>query len=339
MNYPPTTRLIKCDIQTDIKGKWSDFVDGGNGCLYGIPHNARRVLQFTVEDKSVIEIGPDLGEKQHKYINGIKARNGSIYCLPDEAKYILKITPSMECDAKVCILNHKLLPGNRFFHKWKEGALAKDGCIYFLPNRGSRILKLDPSNGDYLSIVDEAIGGSNYKAAVLGSDGCIYGIHEKQMKKFNFRDNIVSTSNVGFSFLTHYEFVGGVLASNGNVYSANKSGQILKIDTTSNNCIILGNKICNNGYPGWGRPVLGADQCIYFPPSYYGRVLMFNPNTQIISLIGDSYGFEECKWRGAVLARDGFIYCIPHDADDILQLDSRHMNEQVIEFIMQTRVV
>ena len=66
---------------------------------------------------------------------------------------------------------------------------------------------------------------------------------------------------------------------------------------------------------------------------------MFNPNTQIISLIGESYGFKECKWRGAVLARDGFIYCIPHDADDILQLDSRHMNEQVIEFIIQTRVM
>ena len=51
--YPPATKLIKCDVQTDIDYKWLDFVDGGNGCFYGIPRNARRVLEFHVEDKSM----------------------------------------------------------------------------------------------------------------------------------------------------------------------------------------------------------------------------------------------------------------------------------------------
>jgi hypothetical protein len=41
--------------------KWSAFVDGGDGFLYGIPSNARRVVKFDPLDKSMTEIGPDLG--------------------------------------------------------------------------------------------------------------------------------------------------------------------------------------------------------------------------------------------------------------------------------------
>ena len=90
MTYSKETRLIKCDVQTDdIKGKWKDFMDGGNGYLYGIPSNARRVAEYNVKDNNMKEIGPDLGVGWgNKYENGIKANNGSIYCVPNSAEYI-----------------------------------------------------------------------------------------------------------------------------------------------------------------------------------------------------------------------------------------------------------
>ena len=103
--FPPATRLIKCDVQTDgIDYKWGDFVDGGNGCFYGILWNARRVVEFAVEDKSIKEIGPDLGDRLGKYIYGIKADNGSIYCMPCGAEYPLKIIPGEGQNAEVQIL-------------------------------------------------------------------------------------------------------------------------------------------------------------------------------------------------------------------------------------------
>ena len=37
-------------------------MDGKNGFLYGIPSGARRVVKFHPLDKSLTEIGPDLGE-------------------------------------------------------------------------------------------------------------------------------------------------------------------------------------------------------------------------------------------------------------------------------------
>ena len=127
MVFPPATILIKCDLQTDISGKWFDFLDGGNGCFYGIPWNARRVLQFHVEDKSMKEIGPDLGGQLGKYENGIKAANGSIYCMPWLAEYFLKIIPGEGQNAEVQILRDMQFPDGG----WGAGALAKDGCIYY----------------------------------------------------------------------------------------------------------------------------------------------------------------------------------------------------------------
>jgi hypothetical protein len=61
MRLPSLTTLI--DIDNEIQGcmKWSAFVDGGDGFLYGIPSNARRVVKFDPLDKSMTEIGPDLG--------------------------------------------------------------------------------------------------------------------------------------------------------------------------------------------------------------------------------------------------------------------------------------
>ena len=85
--------------------------------------------------------------------------------------------------------------------------------------------------------------------------------------------------------------------------------------------------------------MLGADKCIYFPPTYHDRVLRYNPTTQSISLIGESYGEKECKWEGAVLASDGYIYCVPNSANEILQIDSRHFNEQVVTMIESLNVI
>ena len=161
-----------------------------------------------------------------------------------------------------------------------------------------------------------------------GDNGCIYGRSEKVVIKFNSKDCILSQvgSNLDVNFSN-----GAVLGNDGNMYSANQNGQILKIDAVNNDWTIIGSNICNS--VGWGHPVLGADKCIYFPPADHDRVLKYNPATQNRSMIGDSYDDREDKWLGAVLASDGFIYCIPYNANDILRIDSRHINEQIIEII------
>ena len=58
------TTFVGPHIEED--DKWSKFVDGGDGLLYGIPYSARRVVKFNPLDKSLTEIGPDLGEGRYK---------------------------------------------------------------------------------------------------------------------------------------------------------------------------------------------------------------------------------------------------------------------------------
>ena len=159
------------------------------------------------------------------------------------------------------------------------------------------------------------------------------------MIKFNPADySVVSISNdrnVDRCHDRYHRFEGGVLAEDGFVYTINECGQILKVDVRNNGWKIVESRIHNtNRYSrGWGSPVLGADKCIYFSPLDHDRVLKFNPVTQSVVLIGKSCGDNPSKWNGAVLASDGFIYCIPSYEEEILQVDSRHINEQVLDMI------
>ena len=217
----------------------------------------------------------------------------------------------------------------------------EDGCIYYLPSsiidRRSCVLKLDPDHGDSLSLVGEkTFGEAN---AVLGKDGSFYCTNEFHVYKCNPIDHTFTCLGRPFTD-RHNEFEGLVLADDGNIYSANQAGQILIIDTVHKNWTIFGRALYKNYHGrGWGYPVLGADKCIYFPPARHDRVLKYNPSTYSISLIGESYGKKLMKWRSGVLASDGFIYCAPHNANEILQIDSRHTNEQVVEMIKNLQKV
>ena len=263
MHDHPSTILIDCDVQTEnnIFMKWWDCVDGKNGYLYGIPYNARRVLQWNIEDQTCKEIGPDLDNKKNRYINGIMADNGSIYCLSYGSKNILKITPKEGGDAEVEVLEDQPLP--EYGHRWEAGVLAKDGCIYYLPFLTRRILKLDPNNGERITLVGEEIRDARFGVAVLANDGCIYGISLRCILKFNpCSGNILIRYNVQVDDYHH----GGVLGADGNVYARNRYGQIYKIDTSNMEFKIIGHNICWKTGAGWGLPVLGADKQIYFPP-------------------------------------------------------------------------
>ena len=61
MRLPSLTTLINIDDEIQGNRKLCDFVDGGDGFLYGIPFDARRVVKFDPLYKSMTEIGPDFG--------------------------------------------------------------------------------------------------------------------------------------------------------------------------------------------------------------------------------------------------------------------------------------
>jgi hypothetical protein len=321
MTEPSLTALIGDEIEGDQK--WSTFVDGKNGFFYGIPCHARRVMKFDPLDKSMTEIGPDLGEGEMKWLCGVLANTGSIYCAPYAAEHILKIDT---IQGTVETLDNVRLPetGDDL---WMSGALAPDNSIYYMPSDAHRIMRLNPDNDSLSSVGDDLGEGEwKYSGTVVGNDDFVYGIPKgaKRIIKFD-PTNPDTTSTVGEEAEEWFYCGNGVLAGDGYIYAANWYGQVLKVDTTSNNYTLIGDRIYSGRFirAGWGDSIVGADKCIYWPPFNANRVLKFDPKThQSPSLVGGDLGEIRNKWNCGALAPDGNIYCTPRfGAKQILAID------------------
>jgi hypothetical protein len=314
------TTLI--DFTDDGDHEWSTFVDGGDGFLYGIPSTARRVVKFNPLDKSLTEIGPDLGDGGLKWMCGVLANNSSIYCAPYCAEHVLKIDT---IQGTVETLDDVELPemGECL---WLSGALAPDNCIYYMPFYARRIMRLNPDNDTLSSAGDDlGRGWGKYSGTVVGKDNHVYGIpyYAKRIIKFD-PTNSDTTSTVGEEVnQLGFNCGNGVFGGDGSIYAANDEGQVLKVDATHNNYIWIGDGIYSGRRQGWGDPIIGVDKCIYWPPSSANRVLKFDPETQQLPwLVGDDLLGQGCeKWNGGALAPDGNIYCIPCNAIQILVID------------------
>jgi hypothetical protein len=318
MRLPSLTTLIDIDTSDRTQGrqKWAAFVDGGDGFLYGIPCDARRVVRFNPLDKSLTEIGPDFGEGGYKWTCGVRANTGSIYCAPGDADQILKIDT---IQGTVETLDDVELPETGGC-LWASGALATDNNIYYMPSCACRIMRLNPDN-DSLSSVGDDLGEKweKYKGTVVGKDDYLYGIPYTATHIVKFDpSNPGTTSTVGEVAEEGFGCGNGVVGGDGYIYAANRYGQVLKVDTANSDYTWLGDPLSSGG---WGDPIVGVDKCIYWPPLYANRVLKFDPETQQSpSLVGDDLS-EGSSWKGGALATDGAIYCIPYSATQILAID------------------
>jgi hypothetical protein len=138
-----STSILKIDPVTDHvttfgrvpaqKNKWQGAVLSPiDGCIYCIPSNAEYVLQINTtsvadsvsgapgspaEDHNKLNkyiddnnervrlLGRNLSSMKDKFQGGFLGRDGSIYCIPENAKRVLKITPATSNNnAQVCYL-------------------------------------------------------------------------------------------------------------------------------------------------------------------------------------------------------------------------------------------
>jgi hypothetical protein len=115
-------------------------------------------------------------------------------------------------------------------------------------------MKLNPDN-DTLSSVGDDLGGGVYKywGTVIGNDDRVYGIPHRAKRILKFDPtNPDTTSTVGEEFEETFLCGNGVLAGDGDIYAANKYGQVLQIDTARNNFTWIGDKIYSGTSRGAG---------------------------------------------------------------------------------------
>jgi hypothetical protein len=119
-------------------------------------------------------------------------------------------------------------------------ALATDNNIYYTPYLARRIMRLNADNDTLSSVGDDLGDEGGYKycgsATVVGNDSCVYCIpyHAKRIVKFD-PTNFDTTYFVGKEAKEWRRCGNGVLAGDGYIYAVNGAGQVLQIDTPSNN--------------------------------------------------------------------------------------------------------
>ena len=309
--------------------------------MYGMPDSSRRrIVKFDTVQKTLVEIGPDLGLSRGKWRCGILSTNDScIYCPPYDASHLLKINTTND---EVMVLTDVELPEEEMTRRylWQSGVIASDHCLYFMPFNAHWILKFDPAEKKACSIGTDLIGRSyRYSGTIVGRDGFIYGIPHLSNHFIKIDpQNPDIAHDIGERNPSTISFGKGILANDGYIYSASFHGQVLKIIHTGTSSAEqeesssstsdkeesytwIGERI-NSDRLGWGDPVIGIDKCIYWPPTGASHVLKYDPcqpqPSQGPVLVGEDLGEIEHKWYAAVMASNGDMYCIPNCAEQIL---------------------
>ena len=164
---------------------------------------------------------------------------------------------------------------------------------------------------------DTGAGTAKWVGGVLAPNGCIYGIPHSSntiLKIDPTTDTITTFGDVGADT---YKWYGGVLAPNGCIYGIPFNiGTVLKIDPVTDTFTTFASAAY--GYAGGAVAENGAIYCV--PWKTNTTILKIDPETDTTTEFG-SLAADSDKWRGGILAPNGFIYGIPDTSTSVLKID------------------
>ena len=213
-NHPPV-RVNVASVDLGEGGeKWVGGVLGLDGCVYGIPANAAKVLCFDPKTQEATLVGADLGEGGEKWVGGVLGPDGCVYGIPANASKVLRFDPTTQ---EATLVGADLGNGG---YKWVGGVLGPDGCVYGIPHVAAKVLRFDPKTQEATLVgADLGKGGDKWQGGVLGPDGCVYGIPCEAAKVLRFDPKTQEATLVGADLGEGgFKWQGGVLGPDGCVY-------------------------------------------------------------------------------------------------------------------------
>ena len=170
--------------------KWHGGQTTQDGQVWGIPSNHEGVLRISPQanGEDLITVIPGPGgepliggrhrdDGKYKYLGGIVSPvDGCMYCIPSDADRILRVDPSTASCTYVGRDLSRLAQGqSRGQNKWQNGFAGSDGCMYAIPLKCERVLRIDPTKEDCASLIGGPFIGLNlWEGGVEGSDDALY---------------------------------------------------------------------------------------------------------------------------------------------------------------------
>ncbi|CAE7254402.1 unnamed protein product [Symbiodinium natans] len=324
-DYAASRPLAQCSVEildAAIMGrdKWLGGELGDDGCVYGVPGSALRVLKVSPSDGVVETIGPELPGK-FKWLRGIQV-DGFIYGVPTNSERVLQISPA---SGTVELIGESF----KGAWKWHGGVLCPvDSCVYAIPCNAESVLKIFP-DGRIATIAEGSPvlkGRCKWYGGLLGGDGCIYGIPNCAESVLKIDPAKQEVSTIGPKFLQGgQKWHGGVVGKDGCIYGVPSHAEaVLKIDPMAQKVSTIGEPIDSglwrpNGKYKYGGGIVAPSGAVYCFPSDADFVLKIVPETETVSLIGPRFEGHN-KWQNGFVGRDGNVYAIPCNAPGVLQI-------------------
>lgn len=300
---------------------WASLAIGGR--LYGIPHNAERVLIFDPATQQTTAVDTSRFARGHGKWRSAVSIGSKIYGVPSHAEQLLIFDLASQ---KASAVETWTLGRGNF--KW-QAAVVLGGKVYGVPHNAERMLVFDPATNK-VSGVDTAsvcTGSAKWLAGVV-IGGKLYGVPCDSPRLLVYDPVAKRVSGVDVTGVAAGENKWLAAASlAGKLYGIPCHAEcILVYDPATGSASGVSTSSVAEGPGKWTSAIAVAGK-IYGIPNMASVILVFDPTTGLVSGIdvsGIASGPE--KWQGAALL-GGFVYCAPHDAESILVFNPS--NDQV----------
>ncbi|XRB04421.1 hypothetical protein NFJ02_20g43720 [Pycnococcus provasolii] len=186
-NLQPMGTPHEKDVTSDTVDLWGPHLYGARKFLggapskdgrycFGVPSHTDYVIRLDTVTGEVTKLAEGLlPQGQFKWLRGILAPSGAIYCIPACAPCVLKIIPET---SEVKLFGHEACIYGGW--QWHGAALSKtDGNIYAIPANAKRVLRIEPET-DTVSLhgpeLDEGGVSAKWYGGIKGRDGSIWGV-------------------------------------------------------------------------------------------------------------------------------------------------------------------
>lgn len=181
-----------------------------NKYFYGFPRSSNELLKVDVEKEATQRLTLELNYSCEHHYGGVLTRKGIVYQPPRDTDHILAIDlTTLKC--------HRIPLAPQWMRikfRYCGSVLHPNGFIYFLPERGEKVIKFDPDT-EVVAYIGGALDCMVFDAAIA-LDGNIYGFsaYSRGVLKIDVMSNTTE--------MIHQEIIPGCygtkLGPNGKLY-------------------------------------------------------------------------------------------------------------------------
>lgn len=259
-----------------------------------------------------------------KWMGGVLAPNGKIYCAPYNAEEILVIDTAAD-PLNVKTISAGLTAGGNNYY---GGCLSHDGSrVYFAPSTASEVIYVDTTDDSTHSLSYSNAATEKFHGAVCGPDNKIYFIPYDSAEVLCYdpvSDTFSTVSGVPLITAGGSGWSGGVLGPDGKIYGIPAGSPNVLVIDPAKGMYIQSNAGLGSDTEKWRGATLAANGKIYCAPYNADAVLEitpgFPPSVQTYYFTGDITANEQ-TFAGAATGMKGYVYFLPAKKENMMFFD------------------